>query len=74
LKISRNFDVVGKVIRKMGMFTLLVPSAGDRRLAVICLTLIISKPRFTDPPEVSYAGAETGRCGIAAFIGYWDLG
>jgi hypothetical protein len=56
------------------MFTVVVLSAGDRRVVNICLTLITSKPKFTHPAEVSSAGAETGRCHITAFIGFWDLG
>jgi hypothetical protein len=44
LNISWDFDVLGKVIRKRGMFTLVVRSAGDRWLIDICLTQITSKP------------------------------
>jgi hypothetical protein len=54
------------------MFTV-VPSAGDQRVVGICLTLITSKPRFTNPSEMSSARVETGRCCITAFIGFWDL-
>jgi hypothetical protein len=39
LNISWDSDVRGKVIRKRGMFTVVVPSAGDRRVADICFTL-----------------------------------
>jgi hypothetical protein len=74
LNISRDFDVLGKVIRKRGMFIDVVPSAGDRRQVDICLMLITSKRRFTNPSEMSSAGAETGRYHISAFIGFWDLG
>jgi hypothetical protein len=74
LKISWDFDILGKVIRKRGMFIVVVSSAGDGWLVDICLTLITSKPRFTNPSEMSYAGAETGRCRITAFVGFWDFG
>jgi hypothetical protein len=65
--------VLGKVIRKRGIFTVAVPSAGDRRMVDICLMLITSKPRFTNPFQMSSAGAETGRFRIIAFMGFWDL-
>jgi hypothetical protein len=73
LNTSWDSEVLGKVIMKRGMFTVVVPSAGDRRLADIFLTLITSKPRFTNPSEMSSAGAETGRCRISACVGFWDL-
>jgi hypothetical protein len=31
--ISWDYDVLGKVIRKRGVLTMVVPSAGDRRVA-----------------------------------------
>jgi hypothetical protein len=65
-----DFDALGKVIRNRGIFTVVVPSAGGRRVVDICLTLIISKPRFTNPSPMSSAGAETGRCCITAFTGF----
>jgi hypothetical protein len=74
LNISWDFDVLGKVIRKRGMFTVVVPSAGDQWVVHICSMLITSKPRFTNPCEMSSAGVETGRCHITAFVGFWDLG
>jgi hypothetical protein len=74
LNISWDFGILGKIIRKRGMFIVVVPSSGDRRAVEICLTLITSKPRFTNLSEMSSAGTETGRCRIAAFIGFWDLG
>jgi hypothetical protein len=73
LIISQDFDVLRKVIMKRGMFTVVVPSACDRRVAHICLTLITSKPRFTNPSEVSSAGVEIGRRRVTAFMGFWDL-
>jgi hypothetical protein len=59
---------------KRGMFAVVVPSAGDRRMIDICLTLITSKPRFTNPSEKSSAGVEIGRSYITAFIGFSALG
>jgi hypothetical protein len=74
LNISWDSDVLGKVIRKRGMFTVVVPSAGDRRVVDICLTQIIYKPRFTNPSEMSSAGVDPGGCHITDFTGFWDLG
>jgi hypothetical protein len=54
LNISWDFDALGKVIRQRGMFTVVVPSAGDQWVADICLMLITSKPGFTNPSEMSY--------------------
>jgi hypothetical protein len=54
--------VLSKVIRKRGMFTVVLPSAGARRVVHICLTLITSELRFTNPSEMSSAGVEAGRC------------
>jgi hypothetical protein len=65
---------LGKVSRKRGVFTVVVLSVGDRRVAEICLMLIISKPRFTSPSEIFSGGAVNGRCRITALIGFWDLG
>jgi hypothetical protein len=56
------------------MFTVVVPSAGDRRVVDICLMLIISKQKFTNPSEMSSAGVEIGRCSMRACIGLWGLG
>jgi hypothetical protein len=69
-----NFDVLGKVMRKRGRFTVVVPSAEEPRLADICLTLITSKPRPTNPSEMFSAGAVNGSCRITALVGFWDLG
>jgi hypothetical protein len=57
-----------KSMRKRGMLTVVVPTAGDRRVVDICLTVITSKPRFTNASEMCSAGAETGRCRTTAFI------
>jgi hypothetical protein len=71
---SWDFDVLGKVIMKRGVFTVVVTSAYDRRAVDLCLTLISSKPVVTNPPELSFARAETGRCHMTAFIGFRDSG
>jgi hypothetical protein len=47
--ISCDLDILGKVMRKRERFTVDVPSAGDRRVADICLTLLTSAPRSTSP-------------------------
>jgi hypothetical protein len=39
-KNSWDFAFLGKVIKKRGRFTVVYPSDGDRRVAVVCLTLI----------------------------------
>jgi hypothetical protein len=74
LKISLEFAVHGKVIRKRGRFMVVEPSEGDRRVAVICLTLITSNPRLTSRSDMSYAGMFCGKWRITAFIGFSDLG
>jgi hypothetical protein len=74
LNITWNIDVLGKVIRKRRKFTVVGPSAGDRRVVDICLTLITSKTSLTNPSEMSTAGAENGGCHITPFIGFWDFG
>jgi hypothetical protein len=53
---SWDFAVLGKVIRNKGRLTVDVPSGGVRRVVVICLTLMTSKPRITNPSEISSAG------------------
>jgi hypothetical protein len=72
--ISWDFAVLGKIIRKRERFIVVVPSEGDRRVAVICLTLITSKPRLTSPSDMSSAGVFCGRWRIIAFMGFSDLG
>jgi hypothetical protein len=74
LNISWDFDIPGKVIRKRGMFTVVVPFGINRQVVDICLMLLISKPRFTNTSEMSSAGVMNGRCHIRAFVGCWDLG
>jgi hypothetical protein len=59
LKISWDFAVLGRVIRYKGRFVDVdVPSEGDRREVVICLTLITSNSRVTSPSEISFARVE----------------
>jgi hypothetical protein len=52
-KMSWDFVVLVKVIRKRGRFMIVDPSEGDRRVVVICLTLITSNPRFTILSDIS---------------------
>jgi hypothetical protein len=68
LNISWDFDALctSEVSWKRRMLTVVVPSTGDRQVVDIGLTLIASQPRFTNPPEMSSAGFETGRCRITA--------
>jgi hypothetical protein len=55
LNISGDIDILGRVMRKRGRFTVGVLFAGDRRVADICLTLITSNPRSIVPFEMSFA-------------------
>jgi hypothetical protein len=73
-KISCDFSDLGRVMRKRGRFEDFGLSGADRRVAVICLTLITSKPRFTSPSDMSSAGVLMGRCRITALIGLSDFG
>jgi hypothetical protein len=61
LKISRDFAVLGRMIRNNGRFLDDVPSEADRWEVVICLTLITSNARVTSPSEMSSAGVLDGR-------------
>jgi hypothetical protein len=74
LKISCDFAILGSVIRNKGRGFVVVPSVGDRRVVVICLTLLTSKPQFTKPSEMSSAGVLGGRCRMTAFMAFWSLG
>jgi hypothetical protein len=51
-------------------------SGGDRRVAVMCLTLITSKPRHTSTSEISYAWVFCGKRRITALklIGFGEKG
>jgi hypothetical protein len=71
-KISWNFAVLGKVIRKSGWFRVYDPSEGDRRVVVICLTLITSNPRLTSSSDMSSVGVLCGRWRITAFMCFSD--
>jgi hypothetical protein len=51
-KIPWDFAVLGKFIGRRVRFMIFDPSGGDRRVAVIFLTLIKSKPRLTSPSGV----------------------
>jgi hypothetical protein len=74
LKISWDFAVISKVMRNRDMFTVIDPSGGDRRVAVIHLALITSKTRLTSPSDMSSAVVFRGRWRIAAIMGFRDLG
>jgi hypothetical protein len=74
LNISWDFAGLGEGIGKRGMLTVVVLFACDRRVIDIFLSLITSKPRFTNPTEMSSAGVENGRCRITAYTGLWDVG
>jgi hypothetical protein len=73
-KISWDFAVLSKVTRNMGRFMILDSSGGDRRVAVICLTLPTSKPRLTSPSEIFSAVVLCSRWRITAFVGFSDSG
>jgi hypothetical protein len=54
----------------------IVPSEGDRRVAIMCLTLIISKPRLTSQSDMIMSSAG---CCVASGISlpscdfrFWD--
>jgi hypothetical protein len=66
-KISWDFAVLGKVIRKKGKFMCFDPSGSDRRVAVIFLTLITSNPRLTSESDMSSVGV---LCGLHGFFGF----
>jgi hypothetical protein len=61
LKISWDFAILGRVIRNNGRVFVDAPSVGNRRIAVICLTLITSKPWVTRLLEMSSGGILGGR-------------
>jgi hypothetical protein len=65
---------LGRVMRNRGRFMILDSSGGECRVAVICLTLTTSKPRFTSPSEISFAGMLCGRWRITTFMGFSDFG
>jgi hypothetical protein len=67
LNISWDFDNLGMVMRKRGSLVVDVPSAGDQQVADICLTLVTSKPRSTNPSEMFSVGMLNVRCCITAY-------
>jgi hypothetical protein len=73
-KISLDFAILGKVIRKRERFMIFDPSEGDQRVAIICLILITSNPRLTSPSNMSSAGVLCGRWRITVFKGFSDFG
>jgi hypothetical protein len=73
-KISWDFAVLGKVIRKRGRFVVLGSTGDDRRVVVICFTLTTSKPRFTSPSDMFCAGVLSGKWCITTFICFSDFG
>jgi hypothetical protein len=46
------------------------PSVCDRRVVVISLTLMTTKPRFTNQTEISSSGVLSGRWRITALMGW----
>jgi hypothetical protein len=74
LKIAWDFADLGSVMRKNGTVFVDASSVGDRRIVVICLTLMTLKPRFTSPSEMSSAWVLGGRCRMTAFFGFRALG
>jgi hypothetical protein len=73
-KISCDFAVLGRVMRNRGRFIILDSSGVERRVAVICLTLKMSKPRLTRPSEISSAAVLSGRWRITSLMGFSDFG
>jgi hypothetical protein len=55
------FAVLGKVIRGKGRFGVDLPPGGVWRVVVNCMKLMTSKPRPTNPSEISSAGGFWGR-------------
>jgi hypothetical protein len=74
LNIYWVFAVLGKVMRNRGMFMVVDPSEVGQWVAVICLTLIMSKPKLTSPSDMSSAGVLRGRWHITVFMGFRYLG
>jgi hypothetical protein len=74
VKISCDFAILGKVMRKKDKLMVVVPSADDQSLVVICLTAVMSKPRLFSPSNMVSAGVLCGRWHITAFTGFWNFG
>jgi hypothetical protein len=64
----------GKGDQEQGKVVVLLTSVLDRRVVVIFLTLIMSKPRLTRPLDICSAGVLRGRWRITAFTGFFDFG
>jgi hypothetical protein len=60
-KMSCDFALLDRVMRKKGRFVILDISGGNRRLIVIYLTLTTSKSRLTSPLQTSSSGVFCGR-------------
>jgi hypothetical protein len=73
-KISWDFAVLVKIIKKRGKFMGFDPSGDDQQVAVTCLKLITSKPRLTSPSDMSSARVLCGIRRMTAFVGFSDLG
>jgi hypothetical protein len=69
-----EFDILVKIMKKKGRSTVNILPSGDRWVADISLTLITSKPRSTNPSQMSSAGEVTGGGRITVFTSFWDLG
>jgi hypothetical protein len=70
-KISWNFAVLGKVIRKRGRFMIFDPAGGNRLVDVICLTPITSKPRLTNPVLYRCVVWQVAYHRLHGFFGFW---
>jgi hypothetical protein len=69
-----DFAVLGRISGNRGTFIIFESSGGERRVAVICLTLTTSKQGLANPSEISSAGVLCGRWRITVFVGFTDLG
>jgi hypothetical protein len=66
LHVSWDLDVLGKVIRRGGYLL--------RLFLLHVIDVWYTSFWFTNPSEMSSAGAEPGRYSIAAFKGFWEFG
>jgi hypothetical protein len=73
---SENFLGFCRPSQGYKMFMVAYPSEGDRRVAVICLMLITSKPRLTGSPirQTTSAGVLRRRWRTKAFMVFLRLG
>jgi hypothetical protein len=67
-EISWDFAALGKVMRNSGRLLFWAPSDSDRRVVDFCLTLIMSKPTFISPSEMSCVGVSIGRWRITVLM------